>query len=122
MTEKIDFIFDGKLSSDHRMDFYESARFQYSASRLLVKLDNFRKTGTFPKKISYKNTPDILILPTRRGSFGLEVLIPALAAAAPMLYEVPISYLFSYVADRIFKSGNSEDIAKILAERDVRLF
>jgi hypothetical protein len=104
------------------MDFYESDRFQYSASLLLVKLDIFRKTGVFPKKITYKNTPDILILPARRGSFGLEVLIPALAAAGPMIYEIPISYLFSYVADRIFKSGTSEQIARTLAERDGKLF
>ena len=122
MAERIDFLFDGKIAADQKMDFYESARFQYSASRLLVKLDNFRRTGTFPKKISYKNTPEILILPLREGSFGIEILIPLAAAAVPLIYEVPISYLFSYVADRIFKSGDGESIARTLAERDGRHF
>lgn len=100
------------------MDFYESSRFQYAASRLLVKLDNFRRSGTFPKKITYKNTPDIVILPPQRGSYGLEVIGPTLAAAGPLLYELPLGYLFSYVVDRIFRSGDEDDIRTALGHSD----
>lgn len=114
-TEQVSFIFEGKLSSQNKMDFYESARFQYSASRLLVKLDNFRRTGDFPAKISYKNTPEILLLPSRAGSFGLDVIGPALAIAGPLLIEAPLSAMLSYAIDRIFKSADDEAIREALA-------
>ncbi|WP_416463536.1 hypothetical protein [Sphingomonas sp. VDB2] len=100
------------------MDFYESARFQYSASRLLVKLDNFRRTGSFPKKITYNNTPDILILPTRRGSFGIDVIIPVLQAAAPVIYEAPLGAMLSYVIDRVFSPADDDVIKSALANND----
>ncbi|NMW31124.1 hypothetical protein HKD42_03520 [Altererythrobacter sp. RZ02] len=115
MDEKISFVFDGKIASEHQMDFYEAARFQYSASRLLVKLENFRKTGEFPKKISYKNAPEIRILPARPGSFGLDIIAPAIAMGTPLLLEVPIGALFSYVIDRIFRPGDDEAIREALA-------
>lgn len=114
MSEQISFIFNGRLTSEHRMDFYESARFQYAASRLLVKLDNFRRNGKFPKKISYKNTPDILILPTVSGSYGLEVIAPALATLGPLLVEAPLSAMLSYVIDRIFKPAGDDNIREAL--------
>ena len=97
------------------MDFYESARFQYAASRLLVKLENFRRTGEFPKKITYKNTPDIEILPARSGSFGIDVIVPALVTLTPILIEVPISALLSYVIDRVFRPADDEAIREALA-------
>lgn len=118
MPEQIKFAFEGKLASQNEMDFYEFARFQYSASRLLVKLDNFRKTGSFPKKITYKNTPDIKILPSRPGSFILDVIAPALAVAGPLVYELPISYIFTYVVDRIFRSAGDDDIRAAIAHND----
>jgi hypothetical protein len=115
MTEKITFTFDGKIASEQKMDFYESARFQYAAARLMVKLDNFRRTGEFPKKITYKNTPDLLLLPFRAGSFGLDVIAPALAVVGPLLIEVPISAMLSYVIDRVFKSADDDTIRQALA-------
>lgn len=117
MDETISFIFDGKIAAGNRMDFYESARFQYSASRLMVKLDNFRKSGTFPKKITYKNTPEILLLPSRSGSYWLEVVAPIASLFGPMLIEVPISAMFSYVVDRIFKSTDDDTIRSILSNQ-----
>ncbi|HQS69645.1 MULTISPECIES: hypothetical protein [unclassified Novosphingobium] len=115
MNEEISFTFDGKIAAQNKMDFYESARFQYSASRLLVKLDNFRKNGSFPKKITYKNTPDILILPTRRGSYGIDIIAPLVATVGPMVIEAPISAMLSYVIDRVFKSADDDTIREVLA-------
>lgn len=120
MSEKITFLFDGKIASQHAMDFYESARFQYAAARLMVKLDNFRTNGTFPKKITYKNAPDILILPTKKGSYGIEVVAPIISTIGPMLLEVPISAMLSYVIDRVFKSADDDTIRAALAtQREV---
>jgi len=72
MNEEIAFTFDGKIASQHRMDFYEAARFQYSASRLLVKLDYFRKNGEFPKKITYKIIQIFSFFHQRREALGLK--------------------------------------------------
>jgi hypothetical protein len=115
MDEQISFIFDGKFASENRMDFYEAARFQYSAARLMVKLDNFRRKGEFPAKITYKNTPDLLLLPPRPGSFGLDVIGPALAVVGPLLIEVPLSAMLSYVIDRVFGSADDDTIRQALA-------
>lgn len=113
--ESVHFVFEGSLALQNRMDFYEVARFQYAASRLLVKLDNFRKFGEFPKTISYKNSPEILILPSRRGSFSLEVIAPLIQVAAPSFINVPLESLLSYVIDRVFKSAGSDDVQAALA-------
>lgn len=120
MSEKLSFVFDGQLAAENRMDFYESARFQYAASRLMVKLDNFRRKGDFPKKITYKNTPDILVLPARAGSFGISIIAPIAALATPLLLEVPLSALLSYVIDRVFKSADDDTIRESLrTQRDL---
>ena len=114
MTEKISFFFEGQLAAQNRMDFYEASRFQYAAARLLVKLANFRENGQFPSKISYKNSPPIEILPYRPGSFGLDIIAPALAILGPIFLEVPLSTLFSYVVDRVFKPADDEAILSSL--------
>lgn len=112
--ENIKFTFEGQLASEHRMNFYESARFQYAASRLILKLDHYRRIGDFPKKITYLTTEDIVILPTRAGSYGLEILVPAIMAAAPAFINVPLEALISFVIDRVFRSTDDEDIRAAL--------
>lgn len=115
MDEQISFTFDGKLAAQNRMDFYEVARFQYSASRLLVKLDKFRNDGKFPKKITYRNESTIIIKPPRIGSYGLDIMAPVFTTVGPMLIEAPISALLSYVVDRIFRSADDDTIREALA-------
>lgn len=115
MSEEIRFTFDGKLASNHQMDFYELSRFQYSASRLLVKIDNFRRTGNFPKKITRLNEHRIRIRAFKEGSFGLEILAPIAMEGARLAYEVPISTLFAYVVERLFKKAGDDTVKNILA-------
>lgn len=120
MEESLEFIFDGQLAAQNQMDFYEAARFQYAAARLLVKLDNFRRKGDFPKKITYKNTPDIHVLPSRPGSFGIEIFAPLAAMAGPLLVEAPLSAMLSYVIDRVFRSADDDNIRDALSvQRDL---
>jgi hypothetical protein len=114
MAEEILFQFEGKFASKNRMDFYEFARFQYSASRLLVKLDNFRRTGQFPKVITYKNDHAIVVKPFKEGSFCLEILAPLAMEAVKAAYEVPISTLFGYVAERVFKKAEDVNVREAL--------
>lgn len=114
MAEQIQFVFDGKLAAQSSMDFYELARFQYSASRLLVKLDNFRRTGDFPKRITYGNQHRIIVKPFRDGSFGLDIFAPVLIEGVRLAYELPISALFSYVVERVFKPAGDDAIKDAL--------
>ncbi len=115
MAEEIQFVFDGGLASKNRMDFYEFARFQYSASRLLVKLDNFRRTGEFPKRITVENNHRITVKPFRPGSFGLDLIAPIAMEAGRLAYELPISALFSYVVERVFKPAGDDVVRESLA-------
>jgi hypothetical protein len=114
VAEQIQFVFDGKLAAQNSMDFYELARFQYSASRLLVKLDNFRRTGGFPRRITHENQHRIIIKPFREGSFGLDILAPVLMEGVRLAYEVPISTLFSYVIERVFKRADDDTVKEAL--------
>ena len=110
MAEKIDFAFDGQLSSEHLMDFYESGRFQYGAARLLVKLDQFRRTGKFAQKITYQNNTRMLLTAQKEGSFVIETIAPFLPAVAETFLTTPISLLLSYVSERVFKSTDNIDV------------
>jgi hypothetical protein len=53
------FHFQGGLADQNRMDFYEAARFQYAAARLSVKLDQFRRTGRFSKRVTESSRTNI---------------------------------------------------------------
>ena len=120
MTERISFIFDGQLAAQHRMDFYEVSRFQYAASRLAVKLDRFRKTGSFPRRVTWENKTEIDLDPHRPGSFALDVIAPALASGTQVFLEVPLTALWTYVIERVFKPAQDSDIRSALeTQRDL---
>lgn len=102
------------------MDFYESSRFQYAAARLSVKLDRFRKTGSFPSKVTRTNNSGIDLAPFERGSFGIEIFAPILAAAAPVFLEVPLTALWTYVVERVFKPAE-DDVMRLALETQGRL-
>ncbi|TFI56362.1 hypothetical protein E2493_20565 [Sphingomonas parva] len=114
MEDVISFVFSGKLAHNNEMDFYEAARFQYAASRLTVKLDKFRRTGEFPKKVTRQNNTAINLRPYRPGSFGIDIIGPALATLPPLLYELPITSLWTYVIERVFKPAESDTIKQAL--------
>jgi hypothetical protein len=115
VEDSIDFVFDGKLADQNRMDFYEAARFQYAAARLSVKLDQFRRRRRFSSKVTRRsNDAGIELQSFRSGSFGIETIAPIVAIAAPMLIEVPLSAMWSYVIERIFKPKDEDNIREIL--------
>ncbi|WP_219760932.1 hypothetical protein [Roseomonas alba] len=55
------------------MNFYESARFQYAAARLLVKLTQFRDRGRFTQKITDGVNFDIELTAHSEGSFNINI-------------------------------------------------
>jgi hypothetical protein len=115
MAERIDFTFDGQLSAEHRMDFYEAGRFQYGAARLLVKLDQFRRTGRFTERITYENNTRITLVPHDEGSFLVAVLAPLANDIVEAFVSAPISLMWSYVVDRIIKPTSDTDLQRSLA-------
>ena len=114
MPEEIDFSFRGGLADDHSMDFYEAGRFQYGASRLMVKLDKFRRTGAFPARITDDQNTKILLKTQEDGSFVISTLIPILQAGGPEFITTSLGTLWSYVADRVFSKSDTEIIRDAL--------
>lgn len=110
MPELIEFRFDGQLAENHQMDFYEAGRFQYDAARLMVKLDQFRRTGRFSQKITYQNNTQITLATQGDGSFIIAALAPLAGAIAEAFVTAPISLMWSYVVDRIVKPATDEDL------------
>jgi anion-transporting ArsA/GET3 family ATPase len=110
MAERFEFRFDGLLADHHQMDFYEAGRFQYDAARLMVKLDQFRRTGRFSQKITYQNNTRITLAAQGDGCFIIAALAPMAGAIAEAFVTAPIGLMWSYVVDRILKPTTNDDI------------
>jgi hypothetical protein len=117
MPENLDFSFRGKLADNHTLDFYEAGRFQYGASRLMVKLDQFRRTGTFSRRITYDNNTRILLDTHEDGSFLISTVVPFLQAGGDEFIKAGLGALLSHVTDRVLTKSDSESI-KIALEND----
>ncbi len=118
MSQRITFHFEGSLADDHALNFYEAARFQYAAARLIVKLEQFRSKGSFVQKITNNSNQEILLQTQRDGSFDITVLVPILNAAKDSFLHVSIPNLMSYVFERIIGKTSDSDVAKALNTQD----
>lgn len=103
MAEKIIFHFEGALADKHTLNFYEAARFQYAAARLLVKLSQFRYAGKFSKKISNRTNFDIRLESQEEGSFNINVEDFGQGASGEEFISVPLGDLVSYVSERVIE-------------------
>lgn len=112
VAERITFHFEGALADDHRMNFYEAARFQYGAARLLVKLAQFRATGKFATNISHKSNHDVELVAQRGGSFNYN--IEETRPAADAFLNVALSDLVAYVAERVIEKIDEITLAKVV--------
>ncbi|WP_156788477.1 hypothetical protein [Roseobacter sp. CCS2] len=108
MSEKLTFHFEGALADEHRMNFYESARFQYAASRLLVKLSQFRNAGKFKQKISHKSNFDVRLASQTDGSFNINVEDKGHGALADPFMNVSLGDLVAYVSERVIEKLSEE--------------
>ncbi|MER9210074.1 hypothetical protein [Mesorhizobium sp. M0771] len=114
MPEKLIFHFEGALADQHTLNFYEAARFQYAAARLIVKLLQFRSTGGFVKKITNTSNRDILLQSQDEGSFDISILMPALMVAQETFVSVSVTNLMSYIFERIVGKTSNSDVATAL--------
>ena len=118
MAEKLTFHFEGALADEHKMNFYESARFQYAAARLMVKLAQFRRKGKFVSKISAKSNLGIQLISQADGSFNIN--IEDADQPDDMDYvKVPLSDLIAYVSERIVEKLDADVIGEALAEAGI---
>lgn len=108
MSEKLTFHFEGALADEHRMNFYESARFQYAAARLLVKLSQFRNVGKFKQKISNKSNFDVRLASQSDGSFNINVEDTGQGASEDPFMEVSLGDLVAYVSERVIEKLSEE--------------
>lgn len=111
MTEKLTFHFEGALADAHRMNFYESARFQYAAARLMVKLAQFRSKGKFVKKISSKSNINIQLVSQADGSFNINIEDPGQPEPGDQHIAISLSDLIAYVSERIIEKLDRDVIA-----------
>lgn len=109
-SDMIDLRFDGKLADDNQMDFYEAARVQYAAARLSVKLDRFRRYGSFPKKVTAVSNTGIDLSPFGKGSFHIRFHTPETRFSSEWHLQLPLSAMWAYVVERVFKPASLEEI------------
>lgn len=103
MTETLTFHFEGALADNHRMNFYESARFQYAAARLMVKLAQFRQNGRFVKKITNNSNFNIQLASQSDGSFNINIEDPGQHEADDPFISISLADLIAYVSERIIE-------------------
>lgn len=119
-VEKIRFHFDGALSTEHHLNFYEAARFQYAAARLITKLTQFQSTGRFNKRITDRTNTNSLLATHKDGSFDITILVPLAMVAAEAFVSVPVGTLMSYVFERVLgKTNNSEVVDALNAQKSI---
>lgn len=101
MPETISFHFEGALADENRMNFYEAARFQYAAARLLVKFARFRDGGDFPQKVTTTSNVDVQLEALARGSFNINVTAPSPKTKKEPFVDMSLAELMAYVGERV---------------------
>ncbi|WP_432200221.1 hypothetical protein ACRAQ7_11360 [Erythrobacter sp. W53] len=117
--DQINFHFQGGLADHNRMDFYEAARFQYAAARLSVKLDQFRRTGRFSKRVTASTRTNIDLFPYEPGSFNLKIASTE-EARDDLRIEVPLTTLWAYVIERVFQPTETDTALDLIEDNSLR--
>lgn len=113
------FHFDGGLASQNRMDFYEAARFQYAAARLTVKLDQFRRTGQFPKRVTSSSRTNIDLFPYSPGSFNLKIEAENNVSQNKHV-DIPLTALWTYILERVFQPTDTNEALNLIDSDSLR--
>lgn len=120
MSERITFHFEGGLASEHTLNFYEAARFQYAAARLMVKLSQFRQRGSFVRNITSSTNFNILLLPSTEGSFNINTDSSDEDSREEKFIDASLGDMFSFVSERLVEKGDEDSLrSSLVANRDV---
>ncbi len=126
MTDEQEFsvIYDGALAATGQLNFYEFSRASYGFARLIATIDNFRRTGVVPKRITKQTNVELIIRAPEKGSFPIEIIAPLVqiskdvsVATAGIPLNVFVKYAFQLVK-RILPQ--SEDRAKAIIEIELK--
>ncbi len=118
MSETLTFHFEGALADSHRMNFYESARFQYAAARLVVKLAQFRQHGRFVKSITNKSNFSIQLKSQSEGSFNINVEDPGQSEDENPFINISLADLVAYVSERVIEKIDEPTLSTVSAPSD----
>lgn len=121
MAENLTFHFEGSLADDHRMNFYEAARFQYAAARLVVKLAQFRQYGRFVQKITNNSSFDIQLVSQTDGSYNINVVDPGHSLAEESFISISLADLIAYVSERIVEKIDETTLKDVSLDSRVKL-
>ena len=113
------FHFTGGLADRNRMDFYEAARFQYAAARLSVKLDQFRRTGRFSKRVTASTRTNIDLFPFAPGSFQLKIE-SSQEERDDLTIDVPLTTLWAYIIERVFQPTETNVALDLIDDNSLR--
>lgn len=115
MSEILTFHFEGALANTHRMNFYESARFQYASARLVVKLAQFRKSGKFNKHITSKSNFGIELKSHTDGSFNINIEDPGQIQEDNPFIKISLSDLIAYISERVIEKISPSTLSTAMA-------
>lgn len=93
------------------MNFYEAARFQYAAARLMVKLAQFRTSGKFSQRITEKINFNIQLASQEEGSFNINIDDPGQASTDDQFIEISLSDLVAFVSERIVEKIDNDALS-----------
>lgn len=117
--DQLRFYFQGGLAELNRMDFYEAARFQYAAARLSVKLDQFRRTGRFSKRVTSSSRTNIDLFPYEPGSFSLKIASNE-EVDSDLKINVPLTALWTYIIERVFQPTDTNVALDLIDDNGLR--
>jgi len=116
----IKFHFNGGMSDNHELNFYEASRFQYAAARFIYTLEKFRQDKRVVGRLTTKINADIRIKAATEGSFVQDVLIMALPAIADCAVQIPIEAMFAHAWSILFPASSEDtDLAIAIAKHRV---
>ncbi len=100
------------------MNFYEAARFQYAAARLLVKLAQFRNSGRFRQKITDISNLGIILESQSKGSFRINTDAPPPAPQSGLndqgsFLDIGLADLLAYLIERVIAKTDDDDLVAL---------
>ncbi|MCE7027844.1 hypothetical protein [Jiella avicenniae] len=111
MAENLTFHFEGALAETHQMNFYEAARFQYAAARLMVKLAQFRRAGKFVQKITNNSNFNINLKSQEDGSFNINIEDEGQSQKEEKFVDVSLADLVAYVSERVIEKIDESSVS-----------
>jgi hypothetical protein len=122
----IAFSFDGGLAARGQLNFYESGRYRYAASRILYTLEHFRQTGEVLERLNKRVSADFRVSAAEAGSFLDPIFLYAAPIAADpnvrwLLANIPFDKVFAWALDKVIptRTNNEQLLAIVTKQLDV---